>query len=128
MKIAAYRDGRQGVARGQNGRVLTRRRFLVAGLTGLMAAACAQGQGAQPLDGLRGLYARPDRDEWPAEMDQLSDEVRAMYRYAVANRDVLRWMPCTCGCVNGGHASNYDCYVREVLPDGRVRLDTMSFG
>lgn len=107
--------------------MLTRRRLLLLSAA-VAAAACAEGQGARPLDGLRGLYARPDRGEWPAEMDQLSVEVRAMYRYAVANREVLRWMPCTCGCVNGGHASNYDCYVREVLPDGRVRLDTMSFG
>ena len=49
-------------------------------------------------------------------------------RYAVANHDTLQYMPCFCGCVNGGHASNFDCYVREVYPDGRVRLDTMSFG
>lgn len=51
-----------------------------------------------------------------------------MYRYAVANRNVLQYMPCFCGCGAGGHTSNYDCYVDAVLPDGRVRLDTMSFG
>ena len=50
------------------------------------------------------------------------------YRYAVANREVLQYMPCFCGCVDGGHASNWDCYVREVSPGGRIRLDTMSFG
>jgi hypothetical protein len=51
-----------------------------------------------------------------------------MYRYAVANEAILKWFPCYCGCVAQGHRSNYDCYVREALPDGRVRLDTMSFG
>ena len=43
-------------------------------------------------------------------------------------RKVLQYMPCFCGCVNGGHASNWDCYVREVNPAGRIRLDNMSFG
>lgn len=51
-----------------------------------------------------------------------------MYRYAAANRETLQYMPCFCGCVEGGHQSNFDCYVREVLSDGRIRLDTMSFG
>ena len=110
--------------------MVTRRRFLIT-VAATAAAACAPGQGGQgsrPLDDLPGLYARPDRDEWPDELRRLPADVQAMYRYAAANRDVLRWMPCTCGCVNGGHVSNFDCYVRDVLPDGRVRLDTMSFG
>lgn len=51
-----------------------------------------------------------------------------MYRYATVNHDVLQHIPCFCGCVDGGHTSNFDRYVREVYPDGRVRLDTMSFG
>ena len=51
-----------------------------------------------------------------------------MYRYAAANRETLQYMPCFCGCVEGGHQNNFDCYVREVLSDGRIRLDTMSFG
>jgi len=110
--------------------MVTRRRFLIT-VAATAAAACTPGQGGQgsrPLDDLPGLYARPDRDEWPAELRRLPADVQAMYRYAAANREVLRWMPCMCGCVNGGHASNFDCYVRDVLPDGRVRLDTMSFG
>ena len=36
-----------------------------------------------------------------------------MYRYAVVNRETLRYMPCFCGCVNAGHGSNFDCYVRR---------------
>lgn len=51
-----------------------------------------------------------------------------MYRYAAANRQTLQYIPCFCGCVEGGHRDNFDCYVREVFPDGRIRLDVMSFG
>jgi len=98
------------------------------GLAAFASACAAQGQGARWGDGLTALYARPDRDEWPEVFYQQDSEVQAMYRYAVANREVLQWMPCFCGCVDGGHTSNYDCYVRSALPDGRVQLDTMSFG
>jgi hypothetical protein len=105
---------------------ISRRELLIAGV-GVVAGACA-GQGARSGAGLTPLYARPDRGEWPEQFHQLPEETRAMYRYAVANKAVLQWMPCFCGCVNGGHASNFDCYVSAVLPDGRVQLDTMSFG
>lgn len=104
----------------------SRRRFLLAG-GALAASACAPAQ-SRPTDALPALYANPARNEWPAEFARLSADTQAMYRYAAANRDTLRWMPCTCGCVAGGHKDNFDCYVREVLPDGRVKLDTMSFG
>jgi len=106
--------------------MIRRRQLFVAGAAAL-ATACV-GQGARWGEGLTPLYARPDRNEWPEPFLELPGETQAMYRYAVANRAVLQWMPCFCGCVNGGHTSNFDCYVRAVLPDGRVQLDTMSFG
>lgn len=105
--------------------MLTRRGFLLSSAA-LVAASCAPE--ARPGDGLRPIYAYPARNEWPPAFAELKPEVQAEYRYAAANRDVLRYMPCFCGCVNGGHASNFDCYVREVSPDGRIRLDAMSFG
>ncbi len=95
--------------------------------TATFVAACAP-QAARPADALVPLYANPARNEWPSEFAQLPAEVQAMYRYAVVNEATLKWFPCYCGCVAAGHRSNFDCYVREVLPDGRVRLDTMSFG
>lgn len=106
---------------------MIRRRHLFVASAAAFVTACA-GQGARLTDGLVALYARPDRNEWPEQFTQLPVETQDMYRYAVANKAVLQWMPCFCGCVNGGHASNYDCYVRAALPDGRVQLDTMSFG
>jgi hypothetical protein len=105
---------------------LSRRRFLSLSAGALMAA-CAPAS-TRSGDALVPLYANPAKNEWPAEFLQLPAEIQSMYRYAVANEAVLKWFPCYCGCVEGGHISNFDCYVREVLPDGRVRLDTMSFG
>ena len=107
---------------------VTRREFLLTGAGVVALAACGPGPGARPGDALTPLYARPALNEWPAQFRELPPDVQEAYRYAAANRDVLRYMPCFCGCVSGGHTSNFDCYVREVYPDGRIRLDTMSFG
>ena len=104
--------------------LMDRRRFLFVGGAALLAA-CTPGSSARSGDALGALDARP---EWPDEFQRLPAETQAAYRYAVANHDTLQYIPCFCGCVNGGHTSNFDCYVREVYPDGRVRLDTMSFG
>ncbi|HEV8534317.1 MAG TPA: PCYCGC motif-containing (lipo)protein [Candidatus Limnocylindria bacterium] len=106
---------------------MKRRRFLVVASGALLAACGGAGQG-RPEDALVQLYANPAKDQWPDEFRQLPAQTQEMYRYAAANRAALQYIPCFCGCVNGGHASNFDCYVREVYPDGRIRLDTMSFG
>lgn len=106
--------------------MLGRRTFLLA-TAAAIAGACAP-KVSSPEDALVALYANPAKDEWPEEFKTLPAETQAAYRYAVANHDTLQYIPCFCGCVNQGHGSNFDCYVREVLPEGRIRLDTMSFG
>jgi len=103
----------------------SRRSFLVAA-GAMFAAACSST--SRPGDALVPLYANPAKNEWPSEFLELPAQTQAMYRYAAANHDALQYIPCFCGCVEGGHTSNFDCYVREVYGDGRIRLDTMSFG
>lgn len=105
---------------------MRRRGFLLA-TAAAVVGACAP-KLSNPADALVALYANPAKDEWPDEFKALPVETQAAYRYAVANHDTLQYIPCFCGCVNQGHGSNFDCYVREVYPDGRIRLDTMSFG
>ena len=39
-------------------------------------------------------------------------DVRGLYQFATARGDVLRFMPCTCGCAQLGHTSNRSCYVK----------------
>ena len=36
----------------------------------------------------------------------------ALYRFATTRGDVLRFMPCTCGCAQVGHTSNRSCYIK----------------
>ncbi|MDI3256468.1 MAG: PCYCGC motif-containing (lipo)protein [Kyrpidia sp.] len=55
-------------------------------------------------------------------------EVQDLYRLAYAHPDALRYMPCYCGCVNEGHQSDLDCFVRGINADGSVRWDPMGQG
>lgn len=93
-------------------------------LAGCSAPGIGQDGGDNPFD----LVARPAEDVWPQLFLDAPEYVQENYRYAVANQDLLKWMPCFCGCVDMNHDNNFDCYVREVRDDGSVLLDPMSFG
>ena len=42
----------------------------------------------------------------PEGLENAPDKIREAYRFAIANRDVLRYIPCYCGCGEQGHTSN----------------------
>jgi hypothetical protein len=44
-------------------------------------------------------------------------ELAALYRFARERGDVLRWMPCTCGCARFNHTSNRSCYIKAESGD-----------
>jgi hypothetical protein len=44
---------------------------------------------------------------------------RAAYEFAARHPDVLRHMPCFCGCERNGHGNNEDCFVSRRDADGR---------
>lgn len=47
-------------------------------------------------------------------------EIRSLYAYALEHGDDLRYIPCFCGCVNFGHTSNRDCYIKASNRDGTL--------
>jgi hypothetical protein len=56
-------------------------------------------------------------------------ETREAYRFAVVNRDVLRYVPCYCGCgESAGHTSNVSCYVKDKSSVDKPEFDFMSVG
>jgi hypothetical protein len=90
------------------------------------------GSGAAPAMAMDGGYQRHPM-AMPARDTQMPDYAsRAgmtdLYRYALANADVLTYIPCTCGCASMGHLSNWNCYVRDVVPDGTVTFDPHATG
>jgi hypothetical protein len=44
-------------------------------------------------------------------------EVAALYRFATEQGDLLKFMPCTCGCGDLGHGSNRACYIKTETSD-----------
>ena len=47
--------------------------------------------------------------------------VQAVYEFAARKPEVLRYMPCYCGCErSAGHRGNHDCFVKRRAADGRI--------
>jgi Protein of unknown function with PCYCGC motif len=44
---------------------------------------------------------------------------RAAYEFAARHPEVLRYMPCFCGCEKHGHGNNEDCFIATREADGR---------
>ena len=72
-------------------------------------------------------YALAPESALPAKIREAPPIVREAYRFAIANRDILKQIPCYCGC-GAKHQSNAECYIKDVRPDGSIEFDLMSFG
>jgi hypothetical protein len=64
----------------------------------------------------------------PPDIQQAPTDVREAYRFAVANRETLRYIPCFWGCGADGHTSNASCYVTNASTPERIEFDRMSLG
>ena len=60
------------------------------------------------------------RGELPSFARAGGPKVEAVYRYAVAHGETLRYIPCVCGCGAIGHQHNAHCYVAERRADGAI--------
>jgi len=67
-------------------------------------------------------------DLMPAEVRSAPVTVQEAYRFNVANPDVMKDIPCYCGCGDIGHTSNYDCYVSSVDQTGNLVFDNHALG
>jgi len=50
--------------------------------------------------------------------------IQAVYEFAARRPDVLRYVPCFCGCERNGHKGNEDCFVASRGADGRPTWDS----
>ena len=64
----------------------------------------------------------------PAEVQQAPVAVQQAYQFAVANPEMLKHIPCYCGCGAMGHTSNYSCYVAGTDAEGEVVYDNHALG
>jgi hypothetical protein len=124
--------------------MLTRREFIAAGVAvaAAGAASCSSGGSSRARGGgvpedFSARFARfqvadePNGDlskvAWPDFVTEAGPEVKRLYEFQITNGEVMRYMPCFCGCgQNDGHRNNRDCYVRQVNADGSVVLESMA--
>jgi hypothetical protein len=57
------------------------------------------------------------------------DQARAVYEFAGQHPEVLKYVPCYCGCESTGHPHNESCFVKRRDANGNVlEWDTHGYG
>jgi hypothetical protein len=100
-----------------------RRDFLTDGL--LFFGAMAAG-GCRRFEAAEHRYKLAPENILPADIAKAPVEVREAYRFAIANRDTLKYIPCYCGCGSEGHTSNASCYFKDSSTPEKPVFDRMS--
>jgi len=100
----------------------------------LTTAGCA-GIGQSGQAGLTPASAKPQTEFalapesiLPSFVQKASPQVKEAYRFAIANPEVLKKIPCYCGCGKMGHQNNLQCYLKELKPDGSIAFDNHANG
>lgn len=64
----------------------------------------------------------------PADVQSAPVTVQQAYQFASANPDLMKNIPCYCGCGDIGHTSNYACYISSVDGNGNITFDSHALG
>ena len=57
------------------------------------------------------------------------DQARAVYQFAAEHPEILKYVPCYCGCESTGHNHNESCFVKRRDTQGNVtEWDTHGYG
>lgn len=105
---------------------MKRRDFLIKGMT---STATLFIPFATVSGAVRHVYKLAPESILPQGLENAPVEIREAYRFAVANRPVLRYIPCYCNCgETAGHTSNASCYVKDNSPIDKPQFDPMSVG
>jgi hypothetical protein len=107
--------------------VVARRALLAGGVAAAGAAAVAALLWTRSSE-IAHAYTLAPESVLPEDILRASVDVREAYRFAIANRDTLRYIPCFCGCGADGHTSNASCYVKDGSPTVHLDFDRMSLG
>jgi hypothetical protein len=102
--------------------------LLTIALSGLLSACGGSASSGTNTEGL----AMADMAGMPVEVKSAPVTVQQAYQFAAANPDVMKQIPCYCGCGDMGHTSNYACYVQDVdaqgSEQGAITYDTHALG
>ena len=67
-------------------------------------------------------------DKMPSEVQSAPVTVQEAYQFASINPDIMKDIPCYCGCGNVGHTSNYSCYVSNADDKNNIKFDNHALG
>jgi hypothetical protein len=67
-------------------------------------------------------------DDMPEIIQSAPQVVRQSYQFAADNPELMKQIPCYCGCIDLGHSSNYACYVSGVDANGKITFDEHALG
>jgi len=67
-------------------------------------------------------------DQMPADVQAAPVAVQEAYQFASVNPDIMKDIPCYCGCGDIGHTSNFDCYVAGIDAQGKIASDNHALG
>jgi hypothetical protein len=67
-------------------------------------------------------------DQMPGEVQLAPISVQQAYQFASANPDIMKNIPCYCGCGSISHTSNYSCYVSKIDDKGKFTFDNHALG
>ena len=98
-----------------------KRHYLVAALLVFAVAALTAQASAGAQNNPRFLAA--DLPLLPMGVDQAIrplNVMRATFEFAARHPEVMKYIPCFCGCNRGGHKDNHDCFVSGRDAAGKV--------
>jgi hypothetical protein len=67
-------------------------------------------------------------DAMPADVTSAPSVVQQAYQFAAANPEMMKQVPCYCGCGDIGHTSNYACYISGADSTGELIFDSHALG
>ena len=102
---------------------MNRRDFLI---QGLLAMTAIIGDGCRAFEAAGHRYNLAPENILPLDIAKAPTEVREAYRFAIVNRDTLKYIPCYCGCGSEGHTSNASCYFKDSSTAENPVFDRMS--
>ena len=102
---------------------ISRKIFFTVLIIGLALASLPACSTQQETD----LHMMP-MDQMPPEVQSAPVTVQEAYQFTAANPDVMKNIPCYCGCGDIGHTSNYDCYVSDVDAQSNIKFDNHALG
>lgn len=106
--------------------IIERRTFLGHGLTTLALLLAGDFSLVWAAEVSSSAYKLAPESVLAPEIRRAFPKIREAYRFAIANQEVLRYIPFYCGCGGEGHTSNASCYLKEGSKPGNLIFDRMS--